>query len=455
MHKYQNTNLPLDVIYDSLRSLIIKMFANRKAVSIMVNPNRKKTIWSNGSNYAGYREYTMDELLEALEIILFNTFIHLNGCICKQILGIPMGGNAFPFIADLYLSWCEYCYMTKIVKTDYAMAKLLSYNCRYLDDICTVNFKYLGDIAIYIYDSTLLLEDSACSYKQDTFLDLYIRVVDGKFVTGIYHKVDDFNFEVVNYPLPQSNIHSMLGYTTFYSQLICFFRLCNNINDFLFRAKLSYSKLVKRGYIHSLLFKYFKRFCLADKIEEKFGEKDYKLLFSCMIKYSLPVSCDINSITSINTIVKTCSVKITTATKVKDTCINKPPLPTDLFEFMNTPIPCITTTNIDDVEGSNPYSLRDIAKCSTLPYENIPLLNSWEMKIQITLMCQEKLRHLAIWLPLFYFVQTYAPLRNYYPQNHCYMNSAIQLLFSILRTISQNFQFNSIAEGSISKFLFE
>ena len=53
----------------------------------------------------------------------------------------------------------------------------------------------------------------------------YIRVVDGKFVTGIYHKVDDFNFEVINYPFPQSNIHSMLGYTTFYSQLIRFFRL--------------------------------------------------------------------------------------------------------------------------------------------------------------------------------------------------------------------------------------
>ena len=31
----------------------------------------------------------------------------------------------------------------------------------------------------------------------------------------------------------------------------------------------------------------------------------------------------------------------------------------------------------------------------------------------------------------------------------------IQLLFSILRTISHNFQFNSTTEGSISKFLFE
>ena len=130
-------------------------------------------------------------------IWLFNTYIQFNKSIFKQILGIPMGGNASPFIADLYLSWCEYCYMTKVVKSDYTLAKLLSYNCRYLDDICTINLQNFGDIAKDIYDNTLLLEGSICSYKQDTFLDLYIRVVDYKFITGIYHKVDDFNFEVI------------------------------------------------------------------------------------------------------------------------------------------------------------------------------------------------------------------------------------------------------------------
>ena len=35
------------------------------------------------------------------------------------------------------------------------------------------------------------------------------------------------------------------------------------------------------------------------------------------------------------------------------------------------------------------------------------------------------------------------------------VSSVIQLLFSILRTISHNFQFNSSTEGSLSKFLFE
>ena len=41
------------------------------------------------------------------------------------------------------------------------------------------------------------------------------------------------------------------------------------------------------------------------------------------------------------------------------------------------------------------------------------------------------------------------------PKHHCYVNFAIQLLFSILRTIRHNFQSNSSTEGSLSKFLFE
>ena len=73
-------------------------------------------------------------------------------------------------------------------------------------------------INFHINDNTLFLESRACSYKQDTFLDLNIRVGDDKFVTDIYHKVDDFNFEVINYPFPQSNIKSMFVYTTFLSE---------------------------------------------------------------------------------------------------------------------------------------------------------------------------------------------------------------------------------------------
>ena len=47
------------------------------------------------------------------------------------------------------------------------------------------------------------------------------------------------------------------------------------------------------------------------------------------------------------------------------------------------------------------------------------------------------------------------PLGVSNPKYHCYINSVIQFLFSILLIISHNFPFNSSTEGSLSTFIFE
>ena len=138
-----------------------------------------------------------------------------------------MGGNASPFIADLYLAWHEFCFMNRLMSsklsTDHKLAKILSANSRYLDDIAVINYLNFGNIAKQIYHPSLVLEGSTTGYHYDTFLDLQIRIYQKRFVVGIYHKVDDFNFEVISFPFPSSNIHSQLGYNTFYSQLMrCF-----------------------------------------------------------------------------------------------------------------------------------------------------------------------------------------------------------------------------------------
>ena len=109
------TNLPLDSIYDSLEKLIIKMFDNSGSNSLLVNADRKKAFWSQGKHYSGYKIYTIDKLLDALKYILYNTHVQFAGNLFKQIQGIPMGGNASPFIADLCLAWNEFNFMYELV----------------------------------------------------------------------------------------------------------------------------------------------------------------------------------------------------------------------------------------------------------------------------------------------------------------------------------------------------
>ena len=237
-----------------------------------------------------------------------------------------MGGNAKPFIDDLYLSWCEYCYVTELTKADYNLTNRLPYNCQYLDDICTVNLKVFDTISKDIYDNILILEGSTCSYKRDNFLDLYIRVIDDKFVAGIYHKVNDFNFEVISYPFPDSNIHYSLGYSTFYSQLIRFHRLYNNKSDFLFRAKLIYQKLINRGYKFNLLRKSFMRFFNKHPVEIKYGVQRHDNLFLQMLYFDNYVVCNINS-DDVNKIITPCFVKIENIAKLPLHKQNKPIVP--------------------------------------------------------------------------------------------------------------------------------
>ena len=230
--------------------LLTKMFKNAKHNSILVNSFKKHASWPSNEkvcNSVNYTEYTLNQIVTALQFILDTCYVQFAGRIYKQIVGIPMGGNACPFIADLYLSWCEYEYMAKIMKEDVALAKSLNYNSRYMDDIITINFFGFGQLANKIYDPSLILKLSSVSGRSDAFLDLYIRIHNNRFYHGIYHKVDDFSFEVISFPFLTSNISKFEGPKCFYSQIIRFARLCNNLQDFQTRLKLTFLKLVKRG----------------------------------------------------------------------------------------------------------------------------------------------------------------------------------------------------------------
>ena len=54
----------------------------------------------------------------------------------------------------------------------------------------------------------------------------------------MYNKTDDFDFEVINFPFPESNIHSNITYSVFSSQLLRYARLCSNYIDFKNRCKI-------------------------------------------------------------------------------------------------------------------------------------------------------------------------------------------------------------------------
>ena len=56
---------------------------------------------------------------DALEVILLQAMSSL----MEKYSNTPKGGDESSFIGDLYVLWCELCYVIKISKTNYTLTK--------------------------------------------------------------------------------------------------------------------------------------------------------------------------------------------------------------------------------------------------------------------------------------------------------------------------------------------
>ena len=91
----------------------------------------------------------------------------------------------------------------------------------------------------------------------------------------MYNKPDDFDFEVINFPLPESNIHSNITYSAFYSQLLRYATICSSFIDLKNGCKILSQKLILRVFSANKLTWLFK----------KFGFHYNELLIKCRKNY--------------------------------------------------------------------------------------------------------------------------------------------------------------------------
>ena len=69
-----------------------------------------------------------------------NCYIVFKGKVYRQHIGIPMGIDPAPFIANLFLHFSETRYMHSLINSgNLVKAKKLSNNFRYLDDLLGLN----------------------------------------------------------------------------------------------------------------------------------------------------------------------------------------------------------------------------------------------------------------------------------------------------------------------------
>ena len=97
-------------------------------------------------------------MCDALHYLLDNIFIRFGSKLYRQIVGIPIGTNCDPLVADLYLFCYERAFMLSLSDNNQAVIiEAFNSTSRYLDDLLNIDNPYFEQMVGQIYPTVLQL----------------------------------------------------------------------------------------------------------------------------------------------------------------------------------------------------------------------------------------------------------------------------------------------------------
>ena len=256
------TSIPHVSLKQALRSLIQEAYKVRDNIFLIAD-FRGTAYWSDTpSKVCSRYSLTEEKLMELVEYLIDNVFVSVGNRVYKQCVGIPMGTDCAPLLANLFLFYYEYRYMKSLISSNISLAKRYTHTMRYIDDLLALNNSGFAGRATDIYPSELVLKKTTEGPTELSYLDLLITIDGGKYSTAIYDKRDSFNFNIVNFP---HNISSKPAYGVYISQLVRIGRICSSFPQFKDRHYRLTRKLMEQGFWYSGLCAAFKKFTRLHK----------------------------------------------------------------------------------------------------------------------------------------------------------------------------------------------
>ncbi len=249
------TKINLQDLAEKLKNCIDIAFKGGNNQKITVGRFQSK--WGNSSKG---NSYTKEEIFQMVDDIIFNAFFSVGDHVFRQKVGIPMGVDPAPFMANLYLYCYEFKWMEKMTKENRGIAIKFNKTFRFIDDLINLNNDgILGNSWKEIYPQELVLKKENTGDKSTTFLDLNIEIEDKRITTKLFDKRDNFKFDIVSFPDLSGNIPSVPAYGVFTAQVLRIFRASTKFSDANIRIAQLASKLVRQGYNNLKLIRSAKR----------------------------------------------------------------------------------------------------------------------------------------------------------------------------------------------------
>ena len=217
-----------------------------------------------------------DTVIRLLKWLIDNIFVTFGDKIFRQRIGIPMGTDCAPFLANLFLFSYEYEWIDKMRKDKkFHILKYFKGCSRYIDDLSLVNNddqmkKYMSDI----YPKELVLVPDDSDGQNVPFLDRNLSIKNGVIISSIYDKRDAFGYPIVNFPTLSGNIPESSSYGVFIGEAVRYARACTYLESFETRMKKLVCKLKKQFFKITKLRKTWRKFCESHLLLiQKYGPK--------------------------------------------------------------------------------------------------------------------------------------------------------------------------------------
>ena len=198
------------------------------------------------------------QFVNLLKLCIKNNYVLFNNRLHRQKIGIPMGSNFSPNMANLYLHFYEQQFLNRNTPEGRIRYKN---TYRFIDDLLSLNNRDIIFDIRTIYPRFLEIKNTNNDpYRTCSFLDIDIKVVNNNFLTTVYDKRRDFNFDILGLPAFLSNIPYNMTYGIICSQFSRFANICMTEHDFIFNCQLVINKMHLNGFPSWLLKKYVNKF---------------------------------------------------------------------------------------------------------------------------------------------------------------------------------------------------
>ena len=229
------TMLPHHLIKDKLIDLFNRTFIRENTQYLACN---EECAFFTSDVYNNHNLWSCQKVCDALVYLLDTIFIRFGTKLYRQTIGIPMGTNCAPLVADLFLFCYERDFMKSLSRENQAdIIEAFNSTSRYLDDLLNIDNIYFDQMVARIYPTELQLNRANSSDTEKLFLNLNLRTSNGTVSTKIYDKRDDFDFDIVNFPFRDGDVPRRTSCGVYISKLIRFARASSNLNDFNYRNK--------------------------------------------------------------------------------------------------------------------------------------------------------------------------------------------------------------------------